>query len=423
MPTYKDIERIVAAQRKYKREFHNITDLENFENRLKQLQAEHETSPMDIGDDVHAAYVSAGKKPETVEDVNRIEQFENNAKATNAIGLAAAAALPEMIIYGALPGLASYLTGTAAGIGGGYLGQKAGKYIDNKLGTSIFEPGLEFVGGLTSYGVGSGLLTKTAPYQIKKLNRSLSSIFGNDSGITKAGKTKVNWKWRNEGAYGDNTIYSRLYAKPYTIGHEYGHHISYNYPGLRSSDVLGAYTPGYEYASGIDPELNYAENFADWFKTVTGNKYTGSNQNLLSRQQAINNGLENTQFFGVVKPNGRVGESQLSIAKKLETPKSILKPRNFKGYSINPEAFSGVEHLTPYHYGYNRQIPMLKAKEVKLPAPPINVPSKLDRFLQKPIEEQNQIVRFWNGENYSSFNQLQNSKDYNSFINWLNKQK
>lgn len=33
-----------------------------------------------------------------------------------------------------------------------------------------------------------------------------------------------------------------------------------------------------------------------------------------------------------------------------ETPKSIVsKPKNFRGYSINPEAFSGTENLTPYH--------------------------------------------------------------------------
>lgn len=97
--------------------------------RLPALQEEAETDPFGIGDDVHAAYVSAEKKPTTVGDVEQIERFEKEAADLNKTGLAVAS-IPLLLggftTYGALGGLTR--------IGAGALGSATGSYMLGKAG-------------------------------------------------------------------------------------------------------------------------------------------------------------------------------------------------------------------------------------------------------------------------------------------------
>lgn len=190
MTTYKDIETIAAYNRENNTNFYTLEQVREHQKKMQELvQAKAVTSNPDV-EDVRDAYISA-LNPQTVEDVDKIRKWNEDAKATNAIGLAAIAALPEMVTYGALPGFLSYASGTAASIGGGYLGGKAGEYADNKFGTSIFKPVGQFVGGLAGYGLGSSIVNKIAPYQILKLKREMPDHFGSSHPLTEASNTKV----------------------------------------------------------------------------------------------------------------------------------------------------------------------------------------------------------------------------------------
>lgn len=57
--------------------------------------------------------------------------------------------------YGFLKGLAKVGIETATGATGGYLGNRGGKYLDDKLGTSFLQGIGSFTGGLAGYGLGT----------------------------------------------------------------------------------------------------------------------------------------------------------------------------------------------------------------------------------------------------------------------------
>lgn len=98
------------------------------------------------------------------------------------------------------------------------------------------------------------------------------------------------------------------------------------------------------------------------------------------------------------------------------------------GFLVAPE-WEGLEipEVTSMHYGLRSAPKSISAVETSRF---VNVPrtskmateSMFSKFLQKPLEEQNNIVKFWNGENFSSFEQLQrNPKEFKTFQNWWNK--
>lgn len=61
--------------------------------------------------------------------------------------------------YGFLKGLAKVGIETATGAAGGYLGNRGGKYLDDKLGTSFLQGIGSFAGGLAGYGLGNRAYT------------------------------------------------------------------------------------------------------------------------------------------------------------------------------------------------------------------------------------------------------------------------
>lgn len=53
---------------------------------------------------------------------------------------------------------------------------------------------------------------------------------------------------------------------------------------------------------------------------------------------------------------------------------------------------------------------------------PVKELTKFEKFLQRPIKEQDDIVRFWNGEKFSNMEMLKlDKKAYQQFKNWINK--
>ena len=95
------------------------------------------------------------------------------------------------------------------------------------------------------------------------------------------------------------------------------------------------------------------------------------------------------------------------------------------GFLVTPE-WEGLEipEVTSMHRGFQGTPRGISAVEtsrfVNMPQTnKVATESVFSKFLQKPLEEQNNIVKFWNGENFSSFEQLQrNPKEFKAFQNW-----
>ena len=64
------------------------------------------TGPFDIGDDVDAAYITAGKRPSSAYDVARYNQFQADAANVNEKGLIAAMFGADAAAMGLIPALA-----------------------------------------------------------------------------------------------------------------------------------------------------------------------------------------------------------------------------------------------------------------------------------------------------------------------------
>lgn len=87
------------------------------------------TSPTSVtGGDAYGAAAMRELQKGNVEKAQEIQR-EEDTKATMAMGTAAI--IPEMAVTGVIPTLVT----TAAGLAGGYVGNKVGSYVDEKLGT------------------------------------------------------------------------------------------------------------------------------------------------------------------------------------------------------------------------------------------------------------------------------------------------
>lgn len=106
-----------------------------------------------------------------------------------------------------------------------------------------------------------------------------------------------------------------LFARKSQIGHELGHYIG-DVGVADPAMVKGAFVPGYKYSDNANFELNSAEAFADHFKTKLGYPYNGTNKNLVSRQNALNDDIE---FYDVTRESARSYE--LPLEEKLGIPK------------------------------------------------------------------------------------------------------
>lgn len=132
-------------------------------------------------------------------------------------------------------------------------------------------------------------------------------------------------------------------------------------------------------------------------------------------------------------PNIRIDNRYFSEIPKYESPSvkrvSMIPTENINSEKIllNPEEWIGIDEttLTGNNFGFNNQHPKFKylweSKEpIKQEA--IKQGSNFDKFLKSSIDEQNNIVKYWYGEKYSTIAQLRrNKKDYNAFIKWINK--
>ena len=83
-------------------------------------------------------------------NVEKAQEIQREEDMRAAAVMGTAAITPEMAVTGVVPTLVT----TAAGLGGGYVGNKVGSYTDEKFGTKWIAPILSIVGGAGS-GIGA----------------------------------------------------------------------------------------------------------------------------------------------------------------------------------------------------------------------------------------------------------------------------
>ena len=118
-----------------------------------------------------------------------------------------------------------------------------------------------------------------------------------------------------------------------------------------------------------------------------------------------------------------------SFKQQYDTPytgTAAFRPAYATNYGYHWDSWSGIdpETLTSQHVGFNGiSVPKeyLNSSKTLFPKQQTYQPlTVVQRFQARPINEQNDIVSFWNGEKYSSYDQLKrNPKDLAAFEKWL----
>lgn len=105
------------------------------------------------------------------------------------------------------------------------------------------------------------------------------------------------------------------------------------------------------------------------------------------------------------------------------------------GPSLKNAAFAGIENLEKGNIGrsgerYNAGKRLLDSERASgrvsksVKATTSGPSEKVQKFMQLSQQEQNNIVKYWNGENFSSLWQLQRApKEYRKFLKWIETQK
>lgn len=282
------------------------------------------------------------KKLSTNSGTKKITSSIHSAQK-NFMDTAGAVGLQSMVPVGLAVGLATAPEVTIPALVGGIGGMKVVDKATNKLSKGEYNTWGEFIrknkdlgqtgnllaeftnpGGWIGGGGAAALVKRSTPMvirsmqdQVWKLNKDGSFVYDVPGGAKARlnSMEPVKWRWAKDGSYNEGTIKTPLFARKSQIAHELGHHAA-----GQGEQILGAHTPGYQYAENVSPETNYAENFADLFKTKLGYKYKGKNANLKARQEAIDSGKSEV-FDKLVNP-GNHRETAYDRFSEIDNPES-----------------------------------------------------------------------------------------------------
>lgn len=181
---------------------------------------------------------------------------------------------------------------------------------------------------------------------------------------------------------------------------------------------------------GAKSVTNFGKLVHDWSTLRKIKTLPNQNFKLLSNVSTdFNNSIPQLWYKqgGVIKAQkGELIKPLIKIAKTASKTKSINRAAEM--FKELPAEWEGLEipEITSMHYGFQGKPKGISSVEtnrfVSLPKVPKSINSNFDKFLSKSIDEQNDIVKFWNDENFNSFEQLQRDpKQLSRFKNWLKK--
>lgn len=149
----------------------------------------------------------------------------------------------------------------------------------------------------------------------------------------------------------------------------------------------------------------------DKWQKAYNSKFGKGVRDLLYGQDIMD--LSDEEYFkkhGYNKPIGGIGILGALVAPEWEGLEAPVVAENFgrAGYIKSVPWTARLKYTKPTNPSGFPKVPQVK---------------KFDKFLQKSVQEQNDIIKFWNGERFSNLQQLQrNPQQYKSFQNWINKQ-
>ena len=124
---------------------------------------------------------------------------------------------------------------------------------------------------------------------------------------------------------------------------------------------------------------------------------------------------EYLEKHGYNKPVGSIGILGALVAPEWEGLESLPVAENF-GRTGTVKAVPKTAQMISTKIKNFEGIPQVSKVE------PVKELTKFEKFLQRPIKEQDDIVRFWNGEKFSNMEMLKlDKKAYQQFKNWINK--
>lgn len=124
---------------------------------------------------------------------------------------------------------------------------------------------------------------------------------------------------------------------------------------------------------------------------------------------------EYLEKHGYNKPIGSIGILGALVAPEWEGLEALPVAENF-GRTGTVKAVPKTAQMISTKIKNFEGVPQISKVE------PVKELTKFEKFLQRPIKEQDDIVRFWNGEKFSNMEMLKlDKKAYQQFKNWINK--
>ena len=161
--------------------------------------------------------------------------------------------------------------------------------------------------------------------------------------------------------------------------------------------------------------LKAQNGFLNIWQKAYNSKFGKGLRNFLNGTDSDLSDEEYLEKHGYNKPVGSIGILGALVAPEWEGLEALPVAENF-GRTGTVKAVPKTAQMISTKIKNFEGIPQVSKVE------PVKELTKFEKFLQRPIKEQDDIVRFWNGEKFSNMEMLKlDKKVYQQFKNWINK--
>ena len=155
--------------------------------------------------------------------------------------------------------------------------------------------------------------------------------------------------------------------------------------------------------------------FLNTWQKAYNSKFGKGLRNFLNGTDSDLSDEEYLEKHGYNKPVGSIGILGALVAPEWEGLDAIPVAENF-GRTGTVKSVPKTAQMISTKIKNFEGVPQVSKVE------PVKELTKFEKFLQRPIKEQDDIVRFWNGEKFSNMEMLKlDKKAYQQFKNWINK--
>lgn len=257
---------------------------------------------------------------------------------------------------------------------------------------------------LTEFGKSEGLPMEESPYQLGSPKRD---AYGRP--LLEEESNGLNYNWISDPSnhagvvMNPESLLKSINSGEYKVTPEYKKFVEWLVTHKADYRKKGGKIPSIFKDGGVI-KSQHGNKFLDTWQRLHDSKFGNTMRNFLL-------GSQETNEFGEPKyigSSGMLGMLVLPEFEGLEFPEITAMHYGMKGKPIGNAI--DAERLTT--------VPKAISNTAKTKA----VDQSFNKFLEKSTQEQDNIVRYWNGENFSNYQQLQrNPSQLKRFKNWLKK--